>query len=350
MKAADVRRSVSSSSSPSAATRSCTRRALVPANDPTLLFTNAGMNQFKDVFTGARDARPYKRATTSQKCVRAGGKHNDLDEVGKTPRHHTFFEMLGNFSFGDYFKDDAIAWAWELLTERLRHRSRRGWCHRLRRRQGAAGVGADDEARAIWKQVTGFGDDRDHRPRQEGQLLDDGRHRPDGAVHRDPLLHATATADRVADRRIPASVEGLARDLEPRVHAVRAAQVAGGPLDPLPAPSIDTGAGPRARDLRSSRACARTTTPICSPPLIAQARRARGQDDTARDPTSDTSMRVIADHARASAFLIADGVFPDKTGREYVLRRIFRRAVRHGKLLGIKRAVHARGVRRGRST
>ncbi len=157
MKAADVRRSfleffasrgheiVSSSS-------------LVPANDPTLLFNNAGMVQFKDVFTGA-ETRSYKRATTSQKCVRAGGKHNDLDEVGKTPRHHTFFEMLGNFSFGDYFKEDAIAWAWELITK--------VWGIDQSRLVvtvfgGDAGEGlvADDEARAIWKRVTGLADER----------------------------------------------------------------------------------------------------------------------------------------------------------------------------------------------
>jgi len=132
--------------------------SLVPANDPTLLFTNAGMVQFKDVFTGA-EARSYKRATTSQKCVRAGGKHNDLDEVGKTPRHHTFFEMLGNFSFGDYFKADAIAWAWELLTRVYRIDQSR-LCVTVFGGDAADGLGPDDEARAIWKKVSGFGDDR----------------------------------------------------------------------------------------------------------------------------------------------------------------------------------------------
>src|SRR5882757_629656 len=130
--------------------------SLVPANDPTLLFTNAGMNQFKDVFTGA-ETRSYKRATTAQKCVRAGGKHNDLDEVGKTPRHQTFFEMLGNFSFGDYFKADAIAGAWQLLTEVYKIDPSR-LCVTVF--GGEDGLGPDDEARAIWKQVTGFGDDR----------------------------------------------------------------------------------------------------------------------------------------------------------------------------------------------
>src|SRR5690349_7066549 len=133
--------------------------SLVPANDPTLLFTNAGMNQFKDVFTGV-EQRAYKRATTSQKCVRAGGKHNDLDEVGKTPRHHTFFEMLGNFSFGDYFKQDAIAWAWELLVGRYKMDPARLIVTVYSGDKSLAGVGADDEARGIWRKVTGFGDDR----------------------------------------------------------------------------------------------------------------------------------------------------------------------------------------------
>ena len=132
--------------------------SLVPANDPTLLFTNAGMNQFKDVFTGV-EARSYKRATSSQKCVRAGGKHNDLDEVGKTPRHHTFFEMLGNFSFGDYFKEDAIAWAWELLTKVWGIDQRR-MCVTVFGGDPSLPVGADEEARAIWKRVTGFSDER----------------------------------------------------------------------------------------------------------------------------------------------------------------------------------------------
>src|SRR6185437_5112985 len=134
--------------------------SLVPANDPTLLFTNAGMNQFKDVFVGA-ETRAYSRATSSQKCVRAGGKHNDLDEVGKTPRHHTFFEMLGNFSFGDYFKEDAIAWAWELLTKVYQIDQSR-LCITIFGGDPAElrGVDADDEARAIWQRVTGFADER----------------------------------------------------------------------------------------------------------------------------------------------------------------------------------------------
>src|SRR5690242_19453648 len=133
--------------------------SLVPTNDPTLLFTNAGMNQFKDVFTGV-EQRGYKRATSSQKCVRAGGKHNDLDEVGKTPRHHTFFEMLGNFSFGDYFKEDAIAFAWELLTKVYGIDANRMVVTVFGGDKELPGIPADDEARTIWKRVTGFSDDR----------------------------------------------------------------------------------------------------------------------------------------------------------------------------------------------
>src|ERR1041384_2331801 len=152
MKAADVRRTFLEFFK-SKGHEVVASRSLWPANDPTLLFTNAGMNQFKDVFTGV-EQRGYKRATSSQKCVRAGDKHNDLDEVGKTPRHHTFFEMLGNFSFGDYFKEDAIAWAWELLTGVYKIDPSRMCVTVFGSDPALAGVGADDEARAIWKRVT----------------------------------------------------------------------------------------------------------------------------------------------------------------------------------------------------
>ena len=203
---------------------------LVPRNDPTLMFTNAGMVQFKNVFTG-QETRPYTRAATSQKCVRAGGKHNDLDNVGYTARHHTFFEMLGNFSFGDYFKERAIELAWELLTKDFGLDPKR---------LTVTVYHADDEAYGIWKKLTGFGDDKIIRIATSRQLLADGRHRPVRPVLRDLLR------PRRQDPRRPARLAGrrrrpLRRDLEPRLHAVRAA--AARRARRLPKPSIDTGMG-----------------------------------------------------------------------------------------------------------
>ncbi|MBP6630828.1 MAG: alanine--tRNA ligase [Kofleriaceae bacterium] len=303
--------------------------ALVPANDPTLMFTNAGMVQFKDVFTGA-ETRGYKRATTSQKCVRAGGKHNDLDEVGRTPRHHTFFEMLGNFSFGDYFKEDAIGWAWQLLT-------------------GVYGIdtsrlvitvfggdrddqlGPDDEARAMWKRVTGFGDDRVIGLGKKDNFWamgDTGPMGPCSEIHYwmgEGPPPPWPTTD-------PASWKGWL-EVWNLVFMQFERRVAGGPLYPLPAPSIDTGAGLERMASVLQRVGSNYDTDLFAP-ILAEAAAVAGLRYGA-DPTRDTSLRVIADHARCSAFLIADGVFPDKGAREYVLRRIFRRAVRHGKLLGI---------------
>ena len=300
--------------------------ALVPANDPTLMFTNAGMVQFKDVFTGG-ETRPYKRATTSQKCVRAGGKHNDLDEVGKTPRHHTFFEMLGNFSFGDYFKEDAIGWAWELLTG----------VYGIDRNQlvvtvfgGEDGLAADDEARGIWKRVTGFGDDRIIGLGKKDNFWamgDTGPMGPCSEIHyfMDGKAGAWPTTD-------PASWKGWL-EIWNLVFMQFERTVKDGPLDPLPAPSIDTGAGlERVTSVLQGVASNYDTDLFTG--ILAEAA-ALAKTTYGADKDRDTSLRVIADHARASTFLIADGVFPDKAGREYVLRRIFRRAVRHGKLLGI---------------
>src|SRR6476660_4232749 len=238
MKAADVRRTfleffkshgheiVSSSS-------------LVPANDPTLLFTNAGMVQFKDVFTGV-EQRGYKRATTSQKCVRAGGKHNDLDEVGKTPRHHTFFEMLGNFSFGDYFKEDAIAWAWDLLTRVYGIDQSRMCVTVYGGDKELAGVVPDDEARAIWKKVTGFSDDRViglGKKDNFWMMGDTGPMGPCTEIHffMDGKPSRWPTQD-------PASWKGWL-ELWNLVFMQFERRVKDGELFPLPAPSIDTGAG-----------------------------------------------------------------------------------------------------------
>ena len=300
--------------------------ALVPANDPTLLFTNAGMVQFKDVFTGA-ETRGYQRATTSQKCVRAGGKHNDLDEVGKTPRHHTFFEMLGNFSFGDYFKADAIAWAWELLTTTLGMDTSR-MCVTVF--GGEAGLPPDDEARELWKRVTGFGDDRIIGLGKKDNFWAMGDTGPTGPcseihVYMDGVPPAWPTTD-------PRSWAGWL-EIWNLVFMQFECKVKDGPLIPLPAPSIDTGAGLERMASVLQGVRSNYDTDLFTG-ILATAADLAGTRYGA-DPASDTSLRVIADHARASTFLIGDGVFPDKTGRDYVLRRIFRRAVRHGKLLGI---------------
>jgi alanyl-tRNA synthetase len=306
--------------------------SLVPSNDPTLLFTNAGMVQFKDVFTGV-EQRQYKRATTSQKCVRAGGKHNDLDEVGKTPRHHTFFEMLGNFSFGDYFKEDAIAWAWDLLIRVYGIDPSRLCVTVFGSDPGMPGVGADDEARAIWKRVTGFGDDRVIGLGAKDNFWMMGDTGPMGPCSEIHFL-APHHGKPVWPTTDPASWKCWL-EIWNLVFMQFERRTAGGPLFPLPAPSIDTGAGLERVTSVVQGVASNYDTDLFTG-IIATAAELSGKQYGA-NPETDTSMRVIADHARCSTFLIADGVFPDKTGREYVLRRIFRRAVRHGKLLGIER-------------
>ncbi len=301
--------------------------SLVPAGDPTLMFTAAGMVQFKDVFTGA-EVRSYKKATTSQKCVRAGGKHNDLDEVGKTPRHHTFFEMLGNFSFGDYFKEDAIALAWQLLTE----------VYGIDRSRlvvtvfgGEGELGPDDEARAIWKRITGFSDDRIIGLGKKENFWaagDTGPMGPCSEIHyfMDGAPGGWPTTD--------AASWGGWLEIWNLVFMQFQRSIKDGPLAPLPAPSIDTGAGLERMSSVLQHVGSNYDTDLFTG-IIAEAAGLAGIK-YGEDPKRDTSLRVIADHARASTFLIADGVFPDKVGKEYVLRRIFRRAVRHGKLLGIE--------------
>jgi alanyl-tRNA synthetase len=303
--------------------------SLVPSNDPTLLFTNAGMVQFKDVFTGA-EPRDYKRAATSQKCVRAGGKHNDLDEVGKTPRHHTFFEMLGNFSFGDYFKTDAIAWAWELLTGVYKIDPSR-MCVTVFGGDRDDGLGPDDEARAIWKKVTGFGDDRVIGLGKKDNFWamgDTGPMGPCSEIH-----YFMAGPPPRWPTTDPASWVGWL-EIWNLVFMQFERRTPGGELFPLPAPSIDTGAGLERVTSVLQGVRSNYDTDLFTG-ILARAAALAGVTYGKSDE-SDTSLRVIADHARCSAFLIADGVFPDNTGREYVLRRIFRRAVRHGKLLGLE--------------
>src|SRR5262245_22431018 len=297
--------------------------SLVPANDPTLLFTNAGMNQFKDVFTGA-ETRGYKRAASSQKCVRAGGKHNDLDEVGKTPRHHTFFEMLGNFSFGDYFKADAIAFAWDLLTNVYRIDAKRMVVTVYGGDKELAGVPPDEEARKIWKQVTGFSDDRViglGRKDNFWQMGETGRMGPCTEIHFNYDANGKwPTTD-------PKSWQGWL-EIWNLVFMQFERREPNGTLHKLPAPSVDTGAGLERVTSVVQGVRSNYDTDLFLP-IIAEASAIAGVE-YGRGSETDVALRVIADHARCSAFLIADGVLPDKTEREYTLRRIFRRAVRHG--------------------
>jgi alanyl-tRNA synthetase len=302
--------------------------SLVPANDPTLLFTNAGMNQFKDVFTG--QARlGFSRATSAQKCVRAGGKHNDLDNVGRTARHHTFFEMLGNFSFGDYFKPDAIAFAHELLTEVYGIDARR-LVYTVHE--------SDDEAHALWKKIAGVGDDRVIRLGDKDNFWAMGETGPCGPCSEIHYLQGEAIfcAEEAAGRRCA----GPACDCDRWVEIwnlvfMQFEQLPGGQRRPLPRPSVDTGMG-------LERLCAvlqgfrsNYETDLLRP-MVDHAAALSGKTFEPDDYQGvSVSLRAIADHARAAAFLIGDGVFPEKTGREYVLRRIMRRAVYHGWLLGI---------------
>jgi len=312
----------------------CASSSLVPSNDPTLLFTNAGMVQFKDVFTGVeqRGSR-QRRATTSQKCVRAGGKHNDLDEVGKTPRHHTFFEMLGNFSFGDYFKEDAIAFAWELLTKVYDVDTSRMCVTVYGGDKELAGVTPDDEARAIWKKVTGFSDERViglGKKDNFWMMGDTGPMGPCTEIH----YNSSAQSNLAWPTQDPESWKGWL-EIWNLVFMQFERREKDGPLHPLPAPSVDTGAGLERVTSVVQGVASNYDTDLFTGILETTAELA-GKKYGA-NPDQDTSMRVIADHARCATFLIGDGVFPDKTGREYVLRRIFRRAVRHGKLLGIEK-------------
>ena len=326
--------------------------SLVPANDPTLLFTNAGMNQFKDVFLGL-EKRDYSRATTSQKCVRAGGKHNDLENVGFTRRHHTFFEMLGNFSFGDYFKKDAIAYAWELVTSPE-------WFGIPKDRlyvtifEGDAEVPRDDEAERLWMEV-GVPKERIFtygRKDNFWQMGETGPCGPCSEIFYDMGMEAAETpgVDRPFgeddaryveiwnlvfmqfDRAAVTDAQGAVMDYK---------------LTPLPKPSIDTGMGLERvaavlqgvvsnfeTDLfvplikRAAELCEKSSVPSPQSPVSGFQSPEKGDDRAA------ASLRIIADHARASTFLIGDGVQPSNEGRGYVLRKILRRGIRHGRLLG----------------
>ncbi|WP_437293015.1 alanine--tRNA ligase [Sorangium sp. So ce426] len=304
---------------------------LVPQNDPTLMFVNAGMVQFKDVFTG-KDRRPYQRATSSQKCIRISGKHNDLENVGVTARHQTFFEMLGNFSFGDYFKEDAIAFAWELLTKVYDISPSRLVVTIY---NGEGGFPADDEAAAIWRKVTGFGDDRILRLGLADNFWTMGDVGPCGPCSEIHFFHGKEPD--VARFGEEPRIDGTGwTEIWNNVFMQYDRVEKDGPLVPLPAPSIDTGMGLERLASVLQGVTSNYDTDLLRG-LVDKAAELSGKPYTGGSADDDVSMRVIADHARTAAFLIAEGVMPEKQRREYVLRRVMRRAIRHGHRLGIDR-------------
>jgi alanyl-tRNA synthetase len=308
--------------------------SLVPANDPTLLFTNAGMNQFKDVFLGL-EKRDYSRATTSQKCVRAGGKHNDLENVGFTNRHHTFFEMLGNFSFGDYFKKDAIAYAWELITSPE-------WFGISKDKlyvtifKGENGVDRDSEAYDLWA-AQGVPKDRIFEMGMKDnfwQMGDTGPCGPCSEIHYDIGAHASDQGH--TDCQFGCEC-GRYVEIWNLVF-MQFDRDASGKLTPLPKPSIDTGMGLERVTAVLQGVVSNYETDLFTP-LVKHAAELTGSSlkkelDKEANTKSAASLRVIADHSRAATFLISDGVLPSNEGRGYVLRKIIRRAITHGRLLG----------------
>jgi alanyl-tRNA synthetase len=298
--------------------------SLVPANDPTLLFTNAGMNQFKDVFLGM-EKRDYARATTSQKCVRAGGKHNDLENVGYTRRHHTFFEMLGNFSFGDYFKSDAIQFAWDLVTKDYGLPKDRLYVTVFRE---------DDEAEELWQKVAGVPKERIFRLDEKDNFWQMGETGPCGPcseIHYD--LGAEAAEPGREHERFPDDGGGRFVEIWNLVF-MQFDRDAGGKLTPLPRPSIDTGMGlERVAAVKQGKLTNYETDLIF--PIIERAGELFNKSYSG-DARVDTALRIAADHARATAFLIHDGVIPANDGRGYVLRKIMRRAMRNARLVGVE--------------
>lgn len=301
--------------------------SLAPNNDPTLLFTNAGMNQFKDVFLG-QDKRSYSRATTAQRCVRAGGKHNDLENVGYTARHHTFFEMLGNFSFGDYFKHDAISYAWELLTGK-------DWFNLPKEKLWVTVYQTDDEAYDIWKNEIGIpaeriiriGDNKGAPYASDNfwQMGDTGPCGPCTEIFYDHGEHIwggpPGSPEEDGDRYIEIW----------NIVFMQFNRHADGAMEPLPKPSVDTGMG-----LERIAAVLQHVNSNYEIDLFRDLITVVANVTGATDDLSNKSLRVIADHIRSCAFLICDGVVPSNENRGYVLRRIIRRAIRHGNMLGAK--------------
>lgn len=296
--------------------------SLVPENDPTLLFTNAGMNQFKDLFLG-KEKRGYTRATTCQKVVRAGGKHNDLENVGRTARHHTFFEMLGNFSFGDYFKEEAIKYAWEFLTK---------WLHLPKNKLFVSIYYDDEEAFEIWNKKIGLAENKILRRGEKDNFWsmgDTGPCGPCSEIHIDQgpevgCKRADCNPDCECDRHLELwNLVFMQFNRDER-----------GKLHPLPKPSIDTGMGLERITAAVQKVNSNYDTDLFKPILEYIANLAgKSYGENEKD---DTSIRVIADHSRSTTFLISDGVLPSNEGRGYVLRRIMRRAMRHGKMLGLE--------------
>ena len=306
--------------------------SLVPADDPTLLFTNAGMNQFKDLFLG-REKRSYKRATTSQKCMRVSGKHNDLDNVGPSLRHHTFFEMLGNFSFGDYFKSDAIPFAWELLTKAWKLPPDRLFATVFK---GESGIPRDDEAYRIWQQFVP--EERITELGLEENFWQMGDTGPCGRCSE--IHYFRGNAFPCEEEQRGHRCRGLDCSCDRYVEIwnnvfMEFDRQADGTLNPLPAPSIDTGMGLERITAVIQGKLSNYDTDLFTPILGAIGKRAGRKYGATLDDPADISMRVIADHLRAMTFLIADGVVPSNEWRGYVLRKIMRRAMRHGKKLGI---------------
>lgn len=300
---------------------------LLPANDPTLLFTNAGMNQFKDVFLGY-EQRDYKRAASSQKCVRAGGKHNDLDEVGRTARHHTFFEMLGNFSFGDYFKKEAIYFAWDLLVNELKLDPQRLWFTIF---EGDDEVSADEEAARYWQQVGALPERilRFGRKDNFWQMAETGACGPCSEIHyytglnpEDPQFNSAYLVNGPGDTTL--EIWNLVFMQYNRIETAPGQYK----LEPLPAPSVDTGAGLERVAAVLQRVKSNYDTDLIKP-IVDFVAELSGKEYI-YDSDAGLSMRVIADHARTTAFSIADGIAPGNVGRNYVLRKIMRRAIYHG--------------------
>ena len=298
--------------------------SLVPANDPTLLFTNAGMNQFKDVFTGA-EKRAYSRAASSQKCVRAGGKHNDLENVGYTRRHHTFFEMLGNFSFGDYFKAEAIEYAWDLITKDYGLPRDKLYVTVFRE---------DDEAEELWQKVTGIPKSRIFRLDEKDNFWQMGETGPCGPcseIHYD--LGVEAAEPGREHEQFPSDAGGRFVEIWNLVF-MQFDRDTSGKLTPLPRPSIDTGMGlERVAAVLQGKISNYDTDLIY--PIIEYAAQLFGVTP-GDDARVDTVLRIAADHARAAAFLVHDGVMPSNEGRGYVLRKIMRRALRNVRMIGVE--------------